>query len=152
MKIIPPLVLPLLRRRGRIIWYSEQGLHGRICIFVARSILFSLVFPIVESKAKKPQKNPSLCCWDLVVCFPLCVCTKFYPKLLLFFFESCFWIYCAAKKEQKKRRESVEQLCNHIQFGEKFQKLKWQVLQLKRGARIYKIFLFIWFASIGSQH
>ena len=44
------------------------------------------------------------------------------------------------KKEQKKRRESVEQVCNHIQFGEKFQKLKWQVLQLKRGARIYNFF------------
>ena len=157
MKIGPPLVLPLLRRRGRIIWYSEQGLHGRICIFVARSILFSLVFPILESKAKKAQKkNPSLCLLrSSCLLSSLCLHQVLSKVAAVFLWVLLLDLLCCkkrVKKEQKKRRESVEQVCNHFQLGEKFQKLKWQVLQLKRGARIYKFFLFIWFASIGSQH
>ena len=154
MKIGPPLVLPLLRRRGRIIWYSEQGLHGRIYIFVARSILFSLVCPVLESKAKK---NPSLCCWDLVVCFPLCVCTKFYQKLLLFLFECCCWIYCVAKKREqkkskKKRRESVRKCAIIFSLVRNFRSCSGKCCNSNVVQGSTKNFLFIWIASIGSQH
>ena len=106
MKIGPPLPLPLLRRRGHIIWYSEQGLHGRICIFVAISILFSLVFDVLESKAKKPQKSKPLLLRSSCLLSSLCL-HQVLSKVVVVFFESC-WIFCAAKKERERKKSKKQ--------------------------------------------